>query len=408
MSKRKKTFIIIGIIIIIAIFMIFNLMKSKGGEIEVQVDEVKASDIVQTVSGSGKIRPEVEVDITANVSAEIIRLNVKEGDIVKKGDLLVELDRYKYEASVQQARSNLKSAQASLQKSKSEYLRVIDLFGQNLVSQAEKESAEASMLLAESNVEQAQATVEQAEDDLRKTRLYSPIDGTVTVLNKEQGEIALGSMFQSDVIMVVADLSRMEVLSEIDENDVVLVSINDTTNIEVDALPDTVLKGVVSEIAHSATTRGYGTQDEVTNFEVKIAIIDPLPKLRPGMSATVDIETEKHHGVLTVPIQSVTLKAESEIEMLKDKVPADSSVSESKSNPENGEPSTEKQMKEVVFVVEGNAVKIVPVETGISDDRNIEIVNGLEKGMKVVTGTYRAISKLLKDGSLVKIKSQPK
>lgn len=388
--------------------MIFNLMKSKGGEIEVQVDEVKASDIVQTVSGSGKIRPEVEVDITANVSAEIIRLNVKEGDIVKKGDLLVELDRYKYEASVQQARSNLKSAQASLQKSKSEYLRVIDLFGQNLVSQAEKESAEASMLLAESNVEQAQATVEQAEDDLRKTRLYSPIDGTVTVLNKEQGEIALGSMFQSDVIMVVADLSRMEVLSEIDENDVVLVSINDTTNIEVDALPDTVLKGVVSEIAHSATTRGYGTQDEVTNFEVKIAIIDPLPKLRPGMSATVDIETEKHHGVLTVPIQSVTLKAESEIEMLKDKVPADSSVSESKSNPENGEPSTEKQMKEVVFVVEGNAVKIVPVETGISDDRNIEIVNGLEKGMKVVTGTYRAISKLLKDGSLVKIKSQPK
>ncbi len=404
MSKRKKMLLIIGIIALIAIFTIFNLLKGKGGEIDVQVEEVKAGDIVQTVSGSGKVKPEVEVDISANVSAEIISLKVKEGDTVKKGDLLVELDRNKYEAAVAQARSNLKSAQASLKKSNSEYLRVIDLFAQNLISLAEKESAEASMLLAESNVEQAQATLEQAEDDLRKTRLYSPINGTVTVLNKEQGEIALGSMFQSDVIMVVADLTKMEVLSEIDENDVVLVSIKDTTNIEVDAVQDTVLKGIVSEIAHSATTRGFGTQDEVTNFEVKIAIINPPPKLRPGMSATVDIQTERHHDVLTVPIQAVTMRLESEIPK-PEGAPADSSTADSTIDKNEDKPSAEDQMKEVVFIVESNKVKLVAVKTGISDDRNIEIVSGLEKGMKVVTGSYRAISKLLKDGSLVKIKS---
>jgi len=399
--SKKKVFIIIGIVIVIGAFVIINLKKGKGGEIPVQVEKVKRGNITQLVSGTGRIRPEVEVKISANVSGEIIGLYVKEGDDVKKGDLLVELDRKRYEAAAERAKSNLKSADASLKKANSEYKRAVDLSKQNLISAAEMESADANLLLAESNLEQAQANLDQAEDDLSKTRIYSPIDGTVSKLNKELGEIALGSTFQADVIMIVADLSKMEVLSEIDENDVVLVSEGDTASIEVDAIPDTTFKGVVSEIAHTATTRGLGTQEEVTNFEVKVAVVDQVEKLRPGMSSTVDIQTETHRNVLHVPIQAVTVKMPDEIETKEKTAGQDSVAKEGLSN--DKEAKDEDKMIEVVFVVEGENAKIVPVKTGISNDTDMEIISGLEEDMQVVTGSYRAISKTLKNGSLVKI-----
>ena len=403
MSKRKKLFIIIGVVLIVTIFIVANLMKGKGGHIEVQVEEVKRGDNVQVVSGTGKIQPEREVKISANVSAEIIGLYVKEGNQVKKGDILVELDRKKYEAASEQAKSSLKSALASLKKAKSDYQRSKDLSKQELISSAEMESAEASLLLAESNVEQAQAALEQSNDDLSKTKIYAPIDGTVSKLNKELGEIALGSTFQADVIMTVADLSRMEVVSEIDENDVVLVAIGDTTDIEVDAIPDTIFKGIVSEIAHTATTRGFGTQEEVTNFEVKVAVLDQVEKLSPGMSSTVDIQTEIHRDVLHVPIQAVTVRMPSEIQKKEsEKSDADEkNIDEQKQEEKNEKPDD--KLKEVVFIVEGENAKMKPVETGISNDTDIEIKNGLEEGMKVVIGSYRAISKTLKEGSLVKV-----
>ena len=357
--SKKKVFIIIGIVIVIGAFVIINLKKGKGGEIPVQVEKVKRGNITQLVSGTGRIRPEVEVKISANVSGEIIGLYVKEGDDVKKGDLLIELDRKRYEAAAERAKSNLKSADASLKKANSEYKRAVDLSKQNLISAAEMESADANLLLAESNLEQAQANLDQAEDDLSKTRIYSPIDGTVSKLNKELGEIALGSTFQADVIMIVADLSKMEVLSEIDENDVVLVSEGDTASIEVDAIPDTTFKGVVSEIAHTATTRGLGTQEEVTNFEVKVAVVDQVEKLRPGMSSTVDIQTETHRNVLHVPIQAVTVKMPDEIETKEKTAGQDSVAKEGLSN--DKEAKDEDKMIEVVFVVEGENAKIVPV-----------------------------------------------
>ncbi|MDZ7262849.1 MAG: efflux RND transporter periplasmic adaptor subunit, partial [candidate division KSB1 bacterium] len=308
MSRKTKIVIFFVVILIIAIMVIVNLKKGRGGEIAVQTDKVKRGDITQTVSGSGKVQPEVEVKISANVAAEIIKLHVKEGDPVKKGQLLVELDKARYEAAVDRARSNLKSAEANLKKAQSDYKRVQDLFEKNLSSLADLENAEASLQLAESNVAQAKASLTQAEDDLSKTIIRSPIDGIVTKLNKEEGEIALGSQFQADVIMTVADLSRMEVVTEIDENDVVLISLGDEAKIEVDAVPDTSFKGIVSEIAHSATIRGRGTQEEVTNFEVSVAIKENVEKLRPGMSATVDISTETHKDVLHVPIQCVTVR----------------------------------------------------------------------------------------------------
>ncbi|MBN2010824.1 efflux RND transporter periplasmic adaptor subunit [candidate division KSB1 bacterium] len=411
-SNTKKLVIGLIVVVVVAAFIIVNLKKGKGGQIEVQVTEVKKGTIMQTVSGTGKVQPETEVKISANVSAEIIGLHVEEGDSVVKNQLLVELDSQRYRALVDQAKSGLKSAQANLMKANSEYMRIADLFKQKLVSTAEKERAEADKLLAESQVEQATAGLNQAEDDLSKTRIYSPIAGTVTTLNKELGEIAVGSTFQADVIMTIADLSRMEVLAEVDENDVVLIALNDSTNIEIDAIPDTTFKGIVSEIAHTATTRGLGTQEEVTNFEVKIAVLEKVERLRPGMSSTVDILTETRHNVLSVPIQSVTvrspddLKTEAELKSKskdnKDKSKQDKAETENGDKKSDTKNPEEKQL-EVVFVVDGDQARIVPVETGISNDTDIEIKTGLEEGQKVVIGSYRAISKTLKNGSPVKI-----
>lgn len=410
--SKKKLLIVVGIVVIIAALVIVNMRKGKGGEIPVQVEKVKRGDITQVVSATGKIQPEVEVKISANISAEIIGLFVKEGDQVKKGQLLVELDRAKYSVAVDRSRSNKKSREASLQKAQSEHKRASDLYKQNLTSQAELENAEANLKLAESQLEQAEADLKQSEDDLIKTKLYSPLDGTVTLINKEVGEIALGSMFQADVIMVVSDLSRMEVISEVDENDVVLVTIGDSTNIEVDAIPDTVFHGVVSEIAHSATTRGRGTQEELTNFEVAIAVVDKVDKLRPGMTATVDIETESHRNILQVPIQAVTVRASNEIfksdkDSASVKQKSSKKQESSKIEKEANKQETKSDQLEVVFVVAEGIAKAVPIKTGIGNDTDIEIIEGVTEGQQVVTGSYRALTKTLKNGSKIKITEKP-
>lgn len=387
MSKTLK--IIIGVVVVVAIaIMVFvNLKKSHGKTVEVTTTKVERGNLTKTVSGSGYVQPEVDVQISARISAEIIKLHVKEGEVVTKGQLLVELDSQVYEAYKDKAESGVMSAQATLKKAEADYSRVSDLFKQSLASQAELDAKEADRLLAESQLRQAQASLHEAQDNLNKTRLLAPMDGVVTKLNKEEGEIAVGSQFQADPVMTVSDLSRMEVLAEIDENDVVLVSMNDATKIEVDAIPDTILDGVVSEIAHEATTRGRGTQEQVTNFEVKVAVTSKIAELRPGMSCTVDISTETHDSVLFVPIQCVTMR---ELE-------ADSTANVEKNEKED-------KRHEVVFVVEEGVAKAVSVETGISDDTNIEIKSGLEEGQEVVSGSYRAVSRDLKDGDQVKVK----
>ena len=392
--NKKKIFITLGVIAIIAVFVIVNLKKSIGNEIKVTAEKVSRGDITQVVSGPGRIQSELEVKISANVSAEITGIYVKEGEQVKKGQLLVELDRKKYVAAVNRAKSTKKSAEANLIKARNDYGRIKELFEKKLTSLAELENAEANLKLAESQLEQAIAGLAQAEDELSKTKLFSPIDGTVTKINKEVGEIALGSMFQADVIMIVADLSRMEVVAEIDENDIVLVEEGDTADISIDAIPDTTFLGIVNEIALAATTRGLGTQEEVTNFQVKVSIIEPDPKMRPGMSATVDIRTESKKNVLKVPIQAVTVRE-------RDKV----YHNEKSKSEENGSDSDREkdEFVECVFIVQDGIAKIAPVKTGISSDTDIEIVSGVEEGQMVVTGSYRVLSKTLKDGDKVKI-----
>ena len=406
----KKIVIAVVVIVVIAAFIVINLKRGKGGEIPVQVEQVRRGDITQVVSASGKIHPEVEVKISANISAEIINMYVKEGDIVRRNQLLVVLDSTKYKAAVDRAISSQKSREASLLKAMSDHRRTTDLFKQKLTSQADLENAEANLKLAESQVEQAVADLNQVIDDLKKTKLYSPLAGTVTLINKEVGEIALGSMFQSDVIMIISDLSRMEVIADVDENDVVLVSIGDSVDIQVDAIPNKKLLGVVSEIAHTANTRGRGTQEEVTNFEVKIAILDKETTLRPGMSSTVDIKTDTRQGVLHVPIQSVTVRTERELQETEQKGKTRDVKGKKTDNEDEKEDSalsSKDDLIQIVFIVKDGAATAVPVETGISSETDIEIMSGLEEKQQVVTGSYRALSKTLKNGSRVKITEKP-
>ncbi|MBC8277239.1 MAG: efflux RND transporter periplasmic adaptor subunit, partial [FCB group bacterium] len=263
--SKKKLIIIIAAVLVIGGIVTANVLKKPEKGIEVQTDKVKKGTIIQTVSASGKIKPVVEVKMSAKVSGNITLLRVEEGDSVHKGDLLLRLDRERLVAMKERAESGLKSSEASLWKAQADYDRMKELYGKKLASEAELQSAEASQRMAESQVEMSKASMKECNDDLSKTEIFSPMDGVVSQMNKELGEMVLGASFQEDVIMVIADLSMMEVEVEVDENDVVDVSVNDPVEIEIDAFPDTVFNGIVTKIANSAVTRGFGTQDEITN-----------------------------------------------------------------------------------------------------------------------------------------------
>jgi len=415
MSNKKKLLIFGGVAVVIAALVFINMRRGKGGEIEVQTEKVMRSDVVQTVSGSGKVQPEVEVKISANVAGEIIRMPVKEGDRVIKGQVLFELDRMRYGASHERAISTLQSAEAALLKSKSTAKRADELYAKNLFSLAELEVAKADLAVAQSSVDQARASVTQAKDDLSKTTVTSPMEGIVTKINKEQGEIALGSSFQADVVLTVADLTMMEMVAQIDENDVVLIQLGDSARIEIDAIPDVVFNGQVYEIAHTATTTGRGTQEEVTNFDVKIKIVDNVEKLRPGMSSSVDIVTEVHPHVLNVPIQCITVRDKSALKdttaqytVIKSKSTTRLASTEASNGADGGAEGIAKieVPVQVVFVNENGAAKMLPVLTGISNDTNIEVTGGLEEGQEIITGPYRILSRTLKDGDRIKTQKE--
>ncbi len=394
MSKRKKGLLFLGLFLLIAVMAAVTLKRDNTGTVDVSVEVAKRGDITRTVSGSGYVQSAVDVDISARIPAEIVTIHVREGDSVKQGQLLADLDRTRYEAALEQTESQLLSARADFKKANADFKRTQDLFNKNLTSQADLDAAEAHLLSSESAVRQMEALLRQTKDDLSKTRLLSPMNGTVIKRYKEVGEIVTGSQFQADPILNVADLSRMEVLTEIDENDVVFVTVGDECRIEVDAIQDTILPGRVSEIAHMATTRGRGTQEQVTNFEVKTAVIEGHAKLRPGMSATIDIATETRSDVLYLPIQCVTARAAKK----------DSAAASSSTLPPSASGEGKTDMQEVVFVVEGDTVRMAKVETGISNDTSIEIISGVREDEKVVSGNYRALSSQLQAGSRVKVK----
>jgi HlyD family secretion protein len=417
MSKKTKILIGSGVGLLIVVLIAVNLMKKKDDTVEVTTEKVKQGSVIKTVTASGKIQPVTDVKISSNVSARIIQLYVKEGDRVKKGQRLVALDRTLYEAAGNQARAEVlrvkaqvMSAEANYKKAKQDYDRIKDLHGKNLSSDSELETAATSMASSKSSLDAAVSAVQAAEaqlaqslDNLSKTEIYSPIDGTVSTLNKENGEIALGSQFSQDVIMVIANLSSMEARVNVDENDVVHISLNDSAKIEVDAFPDRPLRGTVTEIANSANITAAGTQEEKTEFEVKIALDESMTELRPGMSTTSDVTTDVRTNVLSVPIQCVTVR---EPDKLKKKVDIedntaiadDSSTDEFKPNKDG--------VVEIVFVVENGTAVARAVKTGIQSETHIEIISGLNEGDEVITGNYRAISKVLENGSKVRVNNE--
>ncbi len=403
-KSKKKLYIFGGIGTLVVVLILLVVLSGNKEEISiVQVDDVIKRDITQIVTATGKINPEYKVVITPEVTGEIVELPVKEGDQVKKGQLLIKIkpDTYlaardRAAATLESAKSGLSRAKALLDKVKSDYDRVKGLYEKKLSSDAELEAAKSNFLTTQSDYEsqqsyvaQAQASLKEAQENLYKTTIYSPMNGTISALNVELGERVLGSGFsQGTDIMTVADLSVMEATVEVDENDVVLVSIGDTARITIDAYGDKIFNGVVSEIANSATTTGTGTQQEVVNFEVKIRLVDVDKSVRPGMSCNADIETETKLDVWSVPIQSVTARG---------KMPEANPAGEDEAAPTTKENKKDKKPKEVVFLAENNKAKMVEVETGISDDNYIEIKNGLKGGEKVISGPYRAISRELQD-----------
>jgi len=426
-KKSKKKLIIFGSLGLLVVIFIVIALVSGGKEeiIMVQTEKVEKRDITQTVTATGQIDPEFKVLITPEVTGEIIDLPVKEGDRVKKGDLLIRIKGDQYKAQKERLEASLKSSEATLKIREAErnrltleFKRVKELHKKTLVSDSELETAESNFLSSKASYEQAEANVLQSQAQLRevleilyKTTIYSPMNGTITQLNVELSERVLGSGFsQGTDIMTVADLNNMEAVVEVDENDVVQVALGDTATIKVDAFGDREFKGVITEIGNSAKQVGFGTQEQVVNFEVKIKLIDMDENLRPGMSCNADIETETVFEVISVPIQSVTAR-ENVGNSDKNQNSDEENTHEKKkgeSEKKNEVKETRKGPTEVVFLLESGTVKMVEVKTGISDDNYIEITEGLEDSVDVVSGSYKAISRELEDGSKVKVEEKRK
>jgi len=406
---KKKLLIGLPIIAVLVAAGLTLATRDGGVEgVEVEIEKVGRRQVVQTVNATGKIQPMIQVNISADVSAKITRLEVEEGEWVEQGTLLVELDRERYLASVESAQANLSAAQANANlarenmiKAEKDYERTNELFDRSLESQAVLDTVYAAAEVEKARYQsaldqggQARAALRQARDDLSKTTIYAPMSGTVSRLNKEIGEIALGSQFQEDVILELSNLEGMEALVDIDENDIVSVSIGDEAVIEVDALPDVKIKGRVTEIANSAKSSGMGTTDEKTEFEVKVAVIDAVAELRPGMTASAEIVTEVCEDCLSVPIQCVAVRT---LEQLGAEAGGDEEEGEPRFVPDS------EGFVEIVWIVADGRAAARQVTTGIQSETHIEVVEGLGDDDQVVTGNYRAISRDLEDNSVVSV-----
>lgn len=443
-KPKKKKLIRIAIIAVVLIIIILAIGRKQGwiGEEDVQkvsTELVEKRNIIETVSANGKIQPEVEVKISPDISGEVIELYVKEGEQVNTGDLLAKIDPELYLSSYDQsvamlntqkantanARARLAQVQAQFINAKLDFERNDKLLKEGVISQAEfdaskanydvaqaeVEAAEQSVKASEYSVKNAQAALKEAKKNLTLTTIIAPTSGTISRLNVEKGERVVGtSQFSSGTeIMAIANLNEMEANVTVNENDIVRVSLGDTALIEVDAYLNRKFKGVVTEIATSANVSGVSA-DQVTNFEVKIRILRDSYKdllddneaekspFRPGMSATVDIQTETQNNILTIPIQAVTTRSDTAEKKLSQR-----ELRERKKLKKDEEEEKENEVfDEYVFLYEDGIAKIQKVESGIQDNTYIQIVNGLEEGQEVITAPYRAVSKKLKNGDKVK------
>ncbi len=402
-SKRK--YVLIAAVLFILALIIIGRSKNDNG-INVTVEKPQKGTIIESIPANGKIQPVTEVKISPDVSGEIIKLNFQEGDAVTKGDLIIQIKQDVYlsardraEASLNAVKAQYLQQEAQLKQIELSHNRNELLYSKNTISQAEYEKSLADLQIAQSqlkaaefNVKSAQATLKEAEENLTKTNIYAPMSGTISKLSVEIGERVVGTTQMAGTEMLrIADLSQMEVLVDVNEIDIIRLAPKDTAIIEIDAYPNRKFKGIVTQVANSSKNSGTATTDQVTNFEVKVNILPdsytdllekgPVP-LRPGMSASVSIQTEKKDGILMVPLQSVTTR-----KGLLDSLEQHEGV-----------------LQQVfVYNPEKGCVNVVCVETGIQDMSNIEITEGLPDNCMIVTAPYSAISKDLTDGAIVSV-----
>lgn len=419
--SKKKIYILVGVVVTLIIVLV--TLKSKGiiggndDSKQVETSKVDEITIIETVSATGKIQPEIEVKISSEVSGEIIALPIKEGQVVKKGDLLVKINPDLYTSGYNRTVSNLSGTKAGLsqadatfKEAKASYDRSKTLFDKGIISRSDWdkaiaafEGAKANKESAYYNVQSANATVKEAKDNLGRTTIYAPADGTISSLDVELGERVLGTQQMTGTeLLRVANLNNMEVEVDVNENDIVKINIGDSTKIQVDAYLKKEFKGIVTSISNSASAAT--TADQVTNFKVKVRILKEsyqdllegkpatYSPFRPGMTATVDIITERKEKVIGVPISAVVIKS-------------DTTATKSYEIEDEGEdkkvaPKNDKKF-ECVFVKVGNKAKIRIVKTGIQDDTNIEVVSGLKKGDVVIVGPYTTVTKDLNSGDKV-------
>ncbi len=402
MKKNRKLYIIIGAFAVIAILIFIGKSKDDKG-IPVTVESVKRATIVESIPANGKIQPVTEVKISPDVSGEIIELNFEEGDNVNAGDLLIKIKQDVYISAVDRAEASLNSIKAQYLQQKSQlaqielsYKRNKLLHEQKAISDADYESAVSQyevaveqLNAAQYNVKSAEAALKEAKENLQKTTIYAPMTGIISKLDVEKGERVVGTSQMAGTEMLrIANFNEMEVLVDVNENDIIRLSLRDTALIEVDAYPNRKFKGIVTQIANSAKNSATASLDQVTNFEVHVSILpDSYADLlagnnipfRPGMSASVSIQTERANNVIVVPLQAITTKAG-----LIDSLAAD-------------------QIYEQVFVYDPatSKVKATVIKTGIQDIKNIEVKEGLTDSTQIVTGSYNAINRELKNGSVV-------
>ncbi|MCY3628401.1 MAG: efflux RND transporter periplasmic adaptor subunit [Rhodothermaceae bacterium] len=442
-NRTRTILIIIGIAVILLVILgLVGRRLSGPNATRVEIVTVETRTVTQTVTASGRVQPEVEIIISPDVSGEIVQLPVVEGQQVQRGELLARIKSDFYEAQVEQAEAQLSQAKANLSQQEANLLlqeqtldRQRQLYEAEVIpldqyeqSDTQYKVAQANVDAARFNVESAQARLRESQEQLRKTALYAPMSGTVSQLDIELGERVTGNELQAGTtVMKVARLDQMELEVEVSENDVVNVALGDTASIEVDAYPNRIFKGVVTEIANSARLQGSTFQEQVTNFPVKVRILDPhnaearamgmadaglagetpatedYPSFRPGMSGTVDIFTNTVQEVLSIPIQAVTVRDFNAIKRARSTAAeADTTAGDEEEVKPDITVGGEEDLQRMVFVVDETMnVTATIVETGISDDQFIEIKSGLEEGNRVVNGPYSAVSRELDDGDLV-------
>ena len=437
-KKKQLKWVLLGSALLVVLLGVGAYYKNKNSEPGQPVTTEKAvvKTITQLVTATGKVQPEVEVKISPEVAGEIIALPLKEGAAVKRGALLVKIKPDTYQAQVEQQEANLVAARAGavqakaqLSKMQADFRRAEDLFGKQLLSDSDYAAAQTNLEVAQANHDNALAQIRrtegalsQAHDLLNKTTIYAPMDGSISALASEVGERVVGTgSFAGTEIMRVADLSHMEMRVKVNENDIVNVKLGDHAALTIDAFPGRKFAGTVYEISSSAITTGSGASgsnqalstDEVANFLVKIRVSDRDVTLRPGMSGVADIETQTAKDVVAIPVQSVTVrsggKTTEELQQQKAKAAREKSGNELDVASEREEARRNKdKLERVVFIKKGGVVEQRKVETGIADNTSIEVKQGVKAGEEVVSGSYAAISRKLKDGAKVTIERPKK